>query len=111
MPISWRWGIDRTGDIPPTRELVDSYVSTEPVIIESRADTPDTAPCIIEITSISTIGISDISDIAIGSEIFTETTLCKAYTHSESTYLDYENLLKRISRESFFVVLAQNLIQ
>ena len=83
MPVGWRGGIDRTRDIAPTRELVNRHVATEPVIVEGRADASDTATSIVEIAAVATISIADISYIAIGGEIFTETALRKSYTHSE----------------------------
>jgi hypothetical protein len=43
----------------------------------------NTTTGIREVTSVSTVCISNISDIAIRGEIFPETTLCKTNTHGK----------------------------
>jgi len=83
MPVRRRRGIDRATCISPAGELIDSDVGAKPSVIEDSADGFDAGSWCIVVNSITTIGITDITYIALCGEIATETTLSESDTHGE----------------------------
>lgn len=83
MPVSRRGGIDRSPWVAPARELIDSLVVSEPSVIHNRRDGTNTSTRSVIITSIAAISISDIPNIATGSEVLPESTFCKSNTEDK----------------------------
>lgn len=80
MPICLRRSIDRADWISPSRELIDSCISSEPGVIHYRADSTDSTSRIIVVSTCPTISITNISYITIRCEIFSECALSETDT-------------------------------
>ena len=83
MPICLRRSIDRADWISPSRELIDSRISSEPGVIHYRADSTDSTSRIIVVSTCPTISITNISYITISCEIFSERALSETDTENK----------------------------